>query len=233
MNSTTIIPLLSALIPALALLGYIYWQDRKSPEPWHKLLKATLLGVLAIPLTMCIVFPLQAIGIVPDSYNTFGDVVNFSFLGAAIPEELAKLLMLWLFLRKNPFFDERMDGIVYAVCVSLGFAGLENVIYVLGNTDWMSVALMRAFTAVPGHFCYGVIMGYFYSLAKFDPKNRTKYSIWALVAPILAHGIYDTIAFATTLPLVPEILLYIVFVVFCFLLWRWASKSIKKHLETA
>lgn len=233
MNSTTIIPLLSALIPALALLGYIYWQDRKSPEPWHKLLKATLLGVLAIPLTMCIVFPLQAIGIVPDSYNTFGDVVNFSFLGAAIPEELAKLLMLWLFLRKNPFFDERMDGIVYAVCVSLGFAGLENVIYVLGNTDWMSVALMRAFTAVPGHFCYGVIMGYFYSLAKFDPKNRTKYSILALVAPILAHGIYDTIAFATTLPLVPEILLYIVFVVFCFLLWRWASKSIKKHLETA
>ena len=233
MNSTTIIPLLSALIPALALLGYIYWQDRKSPEPWHKLLKATLLGVLAIPLTMCIVFPLQAIGIVPDSYNTFGDVVNFSFLGAAIPEELAKLLMLWLFLRKNPFFDERMDGIVYAVCVSLGFAGLENVIYVLGNTDWMSVALMRAFTAVPGHFCYGVIMGYFYSLAKFDPKNRTKYSILALVAPILAHGIYDTIAFATTLPLVPEILLNIVFVVFCFLLWRWASKSIKKHLETA
>ena len=233
MNSTTIIPLLSALIPALALLGYIYWQDRKSPEPWHKLLKATLLGVLAIPLTMCIVFPLQAIGIVPDSYNTFGDVVNFSFLGAAIPEELAKLLMLWLFLRKNPFFDERMDGIVYAVCVSLGFAGLENVMYVLGNTDWMSVALMRAFTAVPGHFCYGVIMGYFYSLAKFDPKNRTKYSILALVAPILAHGIYDTIAFATTLPLVPEILLYIVFVVFCFLLWRWASKSIKKHLETA
>lgn len=233
MNSTTIIPLLSALIPALALLGYIYWQDRKSPEPWHKLLKATLLGVLAIPLTMCIVFPLQTIGIVPDSYNTFGDVVNFSFLGAAIPEELAKLLMLWLFLRKNPFFDERMDGIVYAVCVSLGFAGLENVMYVLGNTDWMSVALLRAFTAVPGHFCYGVIMGYFYSLAKFDPKNRTKYSILALVAPILAHGIYDTIAFATTLPLVPEILLNIVFVVFCFLLWRWASKSIKKHLETA
>ena len=233
MNSTTIIPLLSALIPALALLGYIYWQDRKSPEPWHKLLKATLLGVLAIPLTMCIVFPLQTIGIVPDSYNTFGDVVNFSFLGAAIPEELAKLLMLWLFLRKNPFFDERMDGIVYAVCVSLGFAGLENVIYVLGNTDWMSVALLRAFTAVPGHFCYGVIMGYFYSLAKFDPKNRTKYSILALVAPILAHGIYDTIVFASTLPLVPEILLNIVFVVFCFLLWRWASKSIKKHLETA
>ena len=115
MNNTTIIPVLSALIPALALLGYIYWQDRKSPEPWRKLINATALGVLAIPITLIIVLPLQAIGLVPDSCYTFGEVVNISFFGAAIPEELAKLLMLWLFLRKNPFFDERMDGIVYAV----------------------------------------------------------------------------------------------------------------------
>lgn len=231
MNNTTIIPLLSALLPAMALLAYIIWQDRKSPEPWQKLLKATSLGVLAIPLTMCIVFPLQAIGLVSLSCDTFGQAVNISFLGAAIPEELAKLLMLWLFLRKNPFFDERMDGIVYAVCVSLGFAGLENVMYVIGDTDWMSVALLRAFTAVPGHFCFGVIMGYFYSLAKFDPKNRTKYSILALVAPILAHGVYDTIAFATALPIASEVVLNILFIGCCFLLWRWASKSIKKHLE--
>ena len=231
MNNTTIIPLLSALIPALALLGYIYWQDRKSPEPWRKLINATALGVLAIPITLIIVLPLQAIGLVPDSCYTFGEVVNISFFGAAIPEELAKLLMLWLFLRKNPFFDERMDGIVYAVCVSLGFAGLENVMYVIGYTDWMSVALQRAFTAVPGHFCFGVIMGYFYSLAKFDPKNRTKYSILALVAPILAHGVYDTIAFATALPIASEVVLNILFIGCCFLLWRWASKSIKKHLE--
>jgi RsiW-degrading membrane proteinase PrsW (M82 family) len=74
-------------------------------------------------------------------------------------------------------------------------------------------------------------MGYFYSLAKFDPKNRTKYSILALVAPILAHGVYDTIAFATALPIASEVVLNILFIGCCFLLWRWASKSIKKHLE--
>ena len=89
MNNTTIIPLLSALLPAMALLAYIIWQDRKSPEPWQKLLNATSLGVLAIPLTMCIVFPLQAIGLVSLSCDTFGQAVNISFLGAALPEELA------------------------------------------------------------------------------------------------------------------------------------------------
>ena len=227
------LPLLSALLPAIALLGYICWRDRKSPEPIKQLLKATALGVLAIPLTLAIVYPLQLIGVIPEEYTTIFGAIYDAFMSAAIPEELSKLLLLWLFLRKNPFFDERMDGIVYAVCVSLGFAGLENVMYVIGDTDWMSVALLRAFTAVPGHFCFGVIMGYFYSLAKFDPKNRTKYSILALVAPILAHGIYDTIAFATALPIASEVVLNILFIGFCFLLWRWASKSIKKHLETA
>ena len=122
------LPLLSALLPAIALLGYICWRDRKSPEPIGQLLKATALGVVSIPLTLCIVTPLQSIGIIAENVFTFADAVNISFLGAAIPEELSKLLVLWLFLRKNSYFDERMDGIVYAVCVSLGFAGLENIL---------------------------------------------------------------------------------------------------------
>ena len=226
------LPLLSALLPAIALLGYICWRDRKSPEPIKQLLKATALGVVSIPLTLCIVTPLQSIGIIAENVFTFADAVNISFLGAAIPEELSKLLVLWLFLRKNSYFDERMDGIVYAVCVSLGFAGLENILYVIGDADWMSIALARAFTAVPGHFCYGVIMGYFYSLAKFDPQKRLYHSAMALIAPVVAHGIYDTILFTIALRISDGLvlLLLLVFLVFCFYLWKWASKSIKRHV---
>ena len=121
------LPLLSALVPAVVLLGYIYWRDRKSPEPVKQLLKATAWGVVAIPLTLAIIYPLQWIGIIPEEYTTIGGAIYDAFMSAAIPEELSKLLLLWLFLRKNPYFDERMDGIVYAVCVSLGFAGLENI----------------------------------------------------------------------------------------------------------
>ena len=134
------IPILSALIPALLLLGYIYWQDRKSPEPVKQLLKATAMGVLSIPLTFCILTPLSEMGFIAEDATTFGEAINIAFFGAAIPEELAKLLVLWLLLRKNKYFDERMDGIVYAVCVSLGFAGLENILYVVGDEDICNIS---------------------------------------------------------------------------------------------
>ena len=227
------LPLLSALIPAIALLGYIYWRDRKSPEPLKQLLKATAWGVLAIPLTLVIVYPLQWIGIIPEEYTTIGGAIYDAFMSAAIPEELSKLLLLWLFLRKNPYFDERMDGIVYAVCVSLGFAGLENILYVVLNEDWASIAISRAIFAVPGHFCYGVMMGYFYSLAKFEPLHRTRYSALALLVPVVAHGVYDSLLFVMQvyIPTWLESILLLCFLVFCFYLWKWASISIKKHVE--
>ena len=154
-------------------------------------------------------------------------------MSAAIPEELSKLFLLWLFLRKNPYFDERMDGIVYAVCVSLGFAGLENVLYVVMDEDWASVAISRAIFAVPGHFCFGVLMGYFYSLAKFEPQHRMRYSALALLAPIVAHGIYDSLLFIMQvyIPTWLEIILLLGFLIFCFYLWKCASRSIKKHVE--
>ena len=226
------LPFISALIPAIALLGYIYWRDRKSPEPLKQLLKATAWGVLAIPLTLVIVYPLQWIGIIPDEFTTISGAIYDAFMSAAIPEELSKLLLLWLFLRKNPYFDERMDGIVYAVCVSLGFAGLENILYVVMNQEWASVALSRAIFAVPGHFCFGVVMGYFYSLAKFEPQHRTRYSALALIAPIVAHGIYDSLLFIMQvyIPSWLESILLLAFLVFCFYLWKWASRSIKRHV---
>lgn len=226
------LPFLSAIIPAIALLGYIYWRDRKSPEPLKQLLKATAWGVLAIPLTLVIVYPLQWIGIIPDEFTTISGAIYDAFMSAAIPEELSKLLLLWLFLRKNPYFDERMDGIVYAVCVSLGFAGLENILYVVMNQEWASVALSRAIFAVPGHFCFGVVMGYFYSLAKFEPQHRTRYSALALIAPIVAHGIYDSLLFIMQvyIPSWLESILLLAFLVFCFYLWKWASRSIKRHV---
>ena len=231
MTDIDIIIILSALVPAIVLLGYIYWQDRKSPEPVRQLLKATALGVLVVPLTLSLTTPLESLGIIDFDVTSVWEAITVSFLGAAIPEELSKLLILWLFLRNNPYFDERMDGIVYAVCVSLGFAGVENVAYVLGDADWMTTALSRAFTAVPGHFCFAVIMGYFYSLAKYEPAHRTRYIVMTIVVPILAHGVYDVLAFSISLSPVLDGFLNLLLALLCFVLWKWASRSIQKHLE--
>ena len=227
-----LLPLLSALIPAIVLLGYIYWRDRKSPEPIWQLVKATALGVVSIGVSLCISRPLQAIGLIPEDIYSIGDAINVAFLGAAIPEELAKFLLLWLFLRNNRHFDERMDGIVYAVCISLGFAGLENVLYVIGDDDWMSVALSRAIFSVPGHFCFGVIMGYFYSLSRFTWTRLRWNRAMTIIAPIVVHGIFDAILFISSVQEYPWIsfVLMLVFITFCFYLWKWAARSIKSHV---
>lgn len=232
------ISVLSALVPSIILLWYIYRKDSQSPEPVHALVIATLLGVLSILLSLCMSLPLLTIGIIPKEIHNFWDAINRAFLGAAIPEELAKLFVLWLFLRKNKYFDERMDGIVYAVCVALGFAGFENILYVVytyvaGETNWVTIALARAFTAVPGHFCNGVLMGYFYSLAHFSSKNRTKYIVMTILAPIIAHGIYDAIPFTLTINISTWsiVVLMLVFIAFCFYLWRSASRAIKAYIS--
>jgi RsiW-degrading membrane proteinase PrsW (M82 family) len=78
-------------------------------------------------------------------------------------------------LRNNPYFDEHFDGIVYAVCVGMGFAGLENIMYVFQNMDdWMSVSVARAIFSVPGHFFFAVSMGYFYSCVHFHTASTIR-----------------------------------------------------------
>jgi len=224
--------LLAALTPILILLFYIYRKDKNQPEPPKEMLKAFFCGVLSAFLSFCISIPFERVGVYVLDFQTIGEAIQAAFFAAAIPEEIAKYIMLWLFLRKCKDFDQRMDGIVYAVCVSLGFAALENIIYLIGNYDeWLSVGIVRALTAVPGHFCFGVLMGYYYSLGKFDSENFATAKYKALLVPIIVHGLYDVICFIEGI--VPSLaaMLMIVFIVFCHKLWKYGSKRMKEHLE--
>lgn len=224
--------LLIALLPVVILVYYIYHKDKKSPEPTGQLVKAFFYGILSVPLSLCMSIPLGLFGVYPAEATSILGSVSTAFFGAAIPEEIAKFLMLWLLLRKNPYFDEKMDGIVYAVCVSLGFAALENIMYLFTNAEaYLSVGIARAIFAVPGHFCFGILMGYYYSLAKFYPKTPTKNKVLILVAPIITHGLYDSILFIINVtPAISGILL-IVFLVFCHKMWKYGSKRIQEHLK--
>lgn len=224
--------LLTALLPIAIHVYYIYHKDKKSPEPTGQLVKAFLFGILSVPLSFCMSIPLGIIGVYPAETTSILGSISTAFFGAAIPEELAKFFMLWLLLRKNPYFDEKMDGIVYAVCVSLGFAALENIMYLFSNAEsYLSVGIARAIFAIPGHFCFGILMGYYYSLAKFYPKTPKKNKVLILVAPIVVHGLYDSILFIINVtPAISGILL-IVFLVFCHKMWKYGSKRIQEHIE--
>ena len=228
----SILILLTALLPVAILVFYIYRKDKNLPEPTGQLVKAFFYGVISAPSSFFISIPLGMIGLYLVEDTTVLGSVSSAFFGAAIPEESAKLFVLWLVLRKNPFFDEKMDGIVYAVCVSLGFAAFENILCLFSDTEsFLSIGIVRAIFAVPGHFCFGILMGYYYSIAKFYPKSSIKNKILVLLAPIIAHGLYDSILFVMNVTPIISGLLLIVFLVFCHKMWKYSSQRIEKHLK--
>jgi RsiW-degrading membrane proteinase PrsW (M82 family) len=139
---------------------------------------------------------------------------------AAFSEELFKYLALYVVIWKSPEFNEKFDGIVYATYVSLGFAAVENLLYVMDGG--MSTGLLRAITAVPAHAIFGITMGYYFGLARFYEKQARQLKIKALAFPILLHGIYDFILFT-------EIgWLLIVFVAFVVYLYLSGLKRMKE-----
>ena len=193
--------LISALTPVVVLLWYIYRKDKVQPEPTKWLLKAFGFGVLSMFLSFVFSVPaclLLGMEMNANTYSSIREAFADAFVLAAIPEELAKLIMLWLLLRKNPHFDERFDGIVYAVCIGMGFAGIENVMYLAGGIEdgsWIGIGISRALFSIPGHFFFAVLMGYYYSLYHFGIDRSPKAKAMILVAPILAHGLFDGILF--------------------------------------
>jgi RsiW-degrading membrane proteinase PrsW (M82 family) len=191
-----LIIILAAVLPALVIVGYIVFRDKNRREPISQVWKGVRYGVGSALLALVVGAPFSVLAeMVPvlDYTETFWGALYGSFFMAAVPEELAKLLMLYLLLRKNPYFDERMDGIVYAVAVGMGFAGFENILYLFENEEiWGTVGAIRALFSVPGHFCFAVFMGYYYSLAHFDKKNRQELNLFLMVAvPIVLHGVFD------------------------------------------
>lgn len=229
MNSLIII--FAAILPAFLLVFYIWRKDKYQREPINLILRGVGYGVLSAMLAALLEELLMGVGLVTYPPQGFLQALWNAFVGAALPEELAKLLMLWLLLRKNPYFDERFDGIVYACCIGMGFAGTENIIYLLNNLDqWQSVAFSRAIFAVPGHFMFAVAMGYFYSMLYFGDmswRDRSRI-IWV---PVTLHGLYDGLLFMEGLGTILSGLLVILFYVFCWLMFRGGKRRIAEHLE--
>ena len=224
-----LILLAAALLPAVLLWIYIVRQDPQ-PEPTGQLTKAILYGVaICIPVAL-LEMAIQHVLFGEGPTTLFGTTID-AFFVAALPEESFKLLALWLFLRHNPYFDEHFDGIVYAVCVGLGFAALENVFYILGEEEnWMSVAISRALLAVPGHYAFGVLMGYYYSIHHFvDRSHRTAACV--LLVPVLAHGVYDALALSGTVNPYIGGLSSFVLIYFCVKVHKVAKSKIVAQIE--
>lgn len=226
----TMIILVAALLPAMLLLLYIWKKDpQKEPTSW--LVKAVLWGVvISIPVSvveMGVESLLFGYGGRP---STLTDTTMMAFLTAALPEETFKLLALWLVVRKNPYFDEHFDGIVYAVCVGLGFAAIENVLYVFSYEEWVSVAITRALLAVPGHYAMAILMGYYYSVYHFI-DHSPKVAACILLVPVVVHGIYDALSMSGLVSPQIGVVSFFVLIWFCVQMHKVAKAKVVAMIE--
>lgn len=214
----------AALFPAIALCIYVFRKDRVEKEPVGLLL--LLLGLGALSCFPAAELEKVLLDGIRDLFMAYGSVKNGTlylpkmifkvynaityFVGVGLVEEALKFAVLLLVTRKNKNFNSLFDGLIYSVFVSLGFAALENVMYVT-RYGWLN-AFTRAVMSVPAHMFFAVLMGYYYSLwhmydlarkqervlkaqALILPKTKefpvTRYLVLSLLMPVLAHGWYD------------------------------------------
>lgn len=183
-----------AIAPAILLVVYYYKQDKEKPEPKGLIIRTFIIGLIStIPAVLI------------ESYvSPFEDLLKQSpvvyylfdaFIVAAISEEFIKLIVIKVFIYNNIHFDEAMDGIVYTIVASLGFACMENVLFVIDGG--LKVALIRAFTAIPLHAVASGLMGYYIGMAKFSDTRQKESALirkgfWIAV---LIHGMYNFLLF--------------------------------------
>jgi RsiW-degrading membrane proteinase PrsW (M82 family) len=212
-----------ALAPVFAIVWYVYAKDKHDKEPKRLLFLAFSIGVLSIIPAL----------IGHQVFSPYGEISDnilstafYAFIVVAFSEEFGKYLFLRYVMFKKAHFNEPYDGIIYAVMIGMGFAAFENLMYVAEGG--LSVAILRMFTAVPAHAIFGVTMGYWVGMAKFEPFKKNLYLATGLLVAVLLHGAYDFFLMQTNYPamslvtfigLIPAI--------------RWSKKAIKVHAENS
>ena len=180
---------LTAILPSLLLIWYFHSRD-VYPEPQKVIWTTFAFSILSVIPVLIIAWPVQLF-LVDNITDPWFSGISTAFLVAAVPEEFFKFIVVFFYASRHKEFDEPMDGIVYGVVGSLGFATLENVLYTMQGG--LAIAFARAVTAVPCHAFLGAIMGYYIGQYRFPPgeKKRGFYLFKALFWPMLLHGLYD------------------------------------------
>lgn len=219
--------LIASVLPVIILAFYIYNKD-KDKEPIGLLIKLFVGGVGSLFLTLIITLILSLFfpDIIADTASlSFVDLFFHVFFGVALVEEFSKWLVLYHTSYSHYEFDQVFDMIVYSAFVALGFACFENILYVYENG--VGTAIIRGLLAVPGHFCDGIFMGYYLSMAKVADINHNyssmqKYKFLSLLVPVMLHGVYDFCLFTGNIGFI------IIFFVFIISLYIKSFRKIKK-----
>lgn len=217
--------LLLAIAPVFSIILYVYVQDKYEKEPRGLLISSFLLGAIVSILIVFILYLLTGRLIpITDKFSVWQQFIQ-AFVVVALVEEFSKYVIVKYYAQPKKEFNEPYDGIMYAVMVSMGFACTENIMYVIDGG--YETAIVRAFTAVPAHATFGILMGYFMGKAKFS-NNRLMLNLTGLLLATLFHGAYDFFLFINFIPGISTgafISLAVAIIL--------SRKAIKKHQENS
>jgi RsiW-degrading membrane proteinase PrsW (M82 family) len=217
--------LISAIAPVFIIIIYIYIKDKYEKEPKRLLLLSFISGaIVSILITTLLYFGFEFVLPLNNHYSIQEQFIK-AFFVVGLSEEFSKYIIVRYVSQPRKAFNEPFDGIIYAVMVSMGFAATENLMYVMQGG--MEVAILRAFTAVPAHAAFAIIMGYFMGKAKFS-NNKVLLNFTGLFLAILFHGAFDFFLFIDFSPGV-----WIGAFISLFVGLYRSRKAIQKHQEAS
>lgn len=209
--------LLVSIAPVIIIAIYIYFRDKYEKEPIRLLIKALIMGAFTVIPILIVEGFLDSF---TEAFPGLWSAAWKAFVVAGFTEELFKYLALYILIWRSPSFNDKFDGIVYGVFIALGFAGVENIMYVFQGG--VATGLVRMITAVPAHAIFGITMGFYFGLARFYQRESYTLKMKAFFVPVILHGIYDFILFTGIEWLT------IVFIIFLIYLYISAFRRMKK-----
>lgn len=220
----TIRLIIIAILPTIAIAVALYLRDKYDREPLYHLVKIFLLGTLSAIPTAFVEKILMTI-------NVFGGLLSIaftSFIIAGLTEEYFKRCVVLKYAYYSKHFNEKLDGLIYCSFSALGFATVENILYVVFRfTANPYVGIYRGVISVPAHVLFGVTMGYYLSLARFS-KNvqlRNLYLQKSLYIPVFLHGFFDFILMSRI-----NVLIYL-FVPYVLYLWITNLEKLNQYTK--
>lgn len=220
-----------AIIP-VALIGWFISNKAHNSEPGWMLALLFILGCFScVPAVLGELF---FASIFEEEPKEFMLLLIHVFFGIAFIEETVKWICCYSVGFNNKAFDKAYDMIIYAVFASLGFAFLEDVLYIFTSTEALSVAIMRAIISIPAHACFAIIMGYFLGIVRYYANHKKipqeiLYTLISILLPSLVHAIFDTLLMASNTLCIMIFFIFVIAVnILCF---TNAHKLYKKNID--
>ena len=215
--------LILAILPVSFFIGWIYFKDKYEKEPPIKLIEYFLLGILVSVLAIFLELYFSKL----NRFSGITEYLYIAFFVTAFIEEGLKFIVLTPIILKDKNFNEKLDGIIYSIFLSLGFATIENIIYLMKERSDLTLGLgiSRGLISIPSHIMFAITMGYYISKYKFTKEGYkdNKYLIYALVIPVLIHGVFDFIL------MIGYRWAIIVFIVYIIFLWKFNLDKLDKY----